>query len=239
MKSHVRLCVSIRSPSPSKTCDTLLPNKGITMRYTQNQEVWALFLEHPQRPDSLLWFCRYYPWLQEHPPVIHLKKLTMAEHHKVPYAHDPEGEKVCDGFIFHDEDGVVWHNQYPYAEYGQTCDAADGSLTNTALFSELAKTKREPTNADFGDGYDLFRYVRELKRGLYQRNRLDAKLDAEQDKKQTQQLQQHLDDLIAKFREVSGKDTHFTQKVVEGTILEGWFDISVVEVADDATSTAG
>ncbi|BCG50189.1 hypothetical protein [Ralstonia phage RP13] len=68
----------------------------------------------------------YQPW--DHKLInIHVVMLECKEHHKVPnYWDNSTPPKLdCDGFIFTDDEGTRWLNQYPRASYGQTTDTAD------------------------------------------------------------------------------------------------------------------
>lgn len=56
---------------------------------------------------------------------IHVAKMTCVEHHKVKTRY---GDEEVDGFIFKDETGKIWYNQYPIADYGQTTDTLDWEL---------------------------------------------------------------------------------------------------------------
>jgi hypothetical protein len=61
------------------------------------------------------------------PSKIHLKELTVTEHHKVPDGYDEKETPDCnyDGYVLKDSTGQKWHNQYPLASYGQTTDNAN------------------------------------------------------------------------------------------------------------------
>ena len=54
--------------------------------------------------------------------------MTCVSHHKVNKQYDAKRELNCDGFIFEDEKGNKWFNQYPEASYGQFSDIADGII---------------------------------------------------------------------------------------------------------------
>lgn len=66
-----------------------------------------------------------YQWGREAPEGILIRELEVIEHHKVPNEWDLEGEKEYDGFVLKDAEGFIWHNQYPYASYGQVSDSGD------------------------------------------------------------------------------------------------------------------
>lgn len=79
------------------------------------------------------------PHRAEGPEKMHFKKLTVTEHHRVPDYWLPLGEKTCDGYVLTDENGKVFHNQYPMAVYGQVSDFADRWFTAHAADREEAK----------------------------------------------------------------------------------------------------
>lgn len=58
------------------------------------------------------------------PDIVVFNKLTVKEHHKVPNRYDLT-DTCNDGYVLEDENGIVFHNQYPYADYGQVSDAGD------------------------------------------------------------------------------------------------------------------
>lgn len=64
----------------------------------------------------------YFPWTDK---LISLEvlALTCKEHCKVGWDQEAGGEPKYDGFIFEDQQGRVWHNQYPKASYGQIDDS--------------------------------------------------------------------------------------------------------------------
>ncbi len=58
---------------------------------------------------------------------VELKVLKCVEHHKVRGEFDEKNaEPKFDGFVFLDQEGLRWHNQYPSASYGQLSDGGDG-----------------------------------------------------------------------------------------------------------------
>jgi hypothetical protein len=54
---------------------------------------------------------------------IKLVMLECVEYHKVPTLYDESN--ISDGYIFKDENGNIYHNQYPHAEYGQISTEQD------------------------------------------------------------------------------------------------------------------
>lgn len=54
---------------------------------------------------------------------VSILEMTVIEHHKVRCSYDDEvAEPKYDGFVLKDQEGRIWHNQYPRAEYGQLSD---------------------------------------------------------------------------------------------------------------------
>ena len=98
-----------------------------TGRYNLNQELIGIFFHYANRDSSH--FMQPYLYNEEVPTKIELRKLTVTEHHKVPYSHDPEQKLTCDGYLLKDETGRVWKNQYPRASYGQTFNEFDYHFT--------------------------------------------------------------------------------------------------------------
>lgn len=81
---------------------------------------------------------------------IDLVKLTCTEHHKVVIEfYEKDGPKA-DGFVFVDEQGRTWHNQYPVAYYGQLDDSNDRQVR---LALDVKKEEDVPakTSADHDD----------------------------------------------------------------------------------------
>ena len=64
----------------------------------------------------------YLPW-EDELRSINILPLTCIEHHRVPGEWDDKIEH--DGFVFQDEQGQRWANQYPRASYGQLDDSQD------------------------------------------------------------------------------------------------------------------
>ena len=71
-------------------------------------------------------------------------KLKVKEHVKVPGEFDDE--KQYDGFILEGDDGKVYHNQYPYACYGQLDDKRNRVFTleiPKGKFKEVFENSKE------------------------------------------------------------------------------------------------
>ncbi len=93
------------------------------MRYEVGQEIMAVAFVVPGRNPMGIMIPLLHDDVQ--PSKIFVKKLTVAEHRRVPNEWDPKEELRHDGFILKDEEGMVWHNQYPRASYGQLSDTQD------------------------------------------------------------------------------------------------------------------
>ncbi len=106
------------------------------MRYEVGQEVYVISFSY--ETDK---FTSLFPLLynDDQPTKIFVEKLTVTEHHKVSWDQDPKDEKKYDGFVLTREDGTIWHNQFPYASYGQTSSTADYVFTFNPNFSETGK----------------------------------------------------------------------------------------------------
>ena len=72
----------------------------------------------------------------DQPTMIFVEKLTVTEHHEVSWDQDPKNKKKYDGFVLTREDGTIWHNQFPYASYGQLSTTADHVFNFYPNFSE-------------------------------------------------------------------------------------------------------
>ena len=68
---------------------------------------------------------------------IFFTKLTVAEHHLVNWAYDPKDKTPeNDGYVLLDENNLVFHNQYPMAQFEQTSDKANWIFTAAAIPSD-------------------------------------------------------------------------------------------------------
>lgn len=57
--------------------------------------------------------------------AVMFNKFTVTEHHKVHYHFGDVNDKTCDGYSLVDENGIIYHNQYPSAHYEQMSDTND------------------------------------------------------------------------------------------------------------------
>ena len=94
-----------------------------TGRYSVGQTLFGICFRYKNGNISYL---PPYLWVtgMDDPEDIFIRKFTVTEHHKVPDSWDPFNELSCDGYVL-DSDGIVFHNQYPTASYGQISDEAD------------------------------------------------------------------------------------------------------------------
>jgi hypothetical protein len=97
------------------------------MRYNVGEKLYVVnFAFHGQEPEeNALYQSPYLRGLMPRISQIRLNQLTVEEHHKVPYIHDPEQKLEHDGYILKDDSGQVFYNQYPSSHYGQFSDHMD------------------------------------------------------------------------------------------------------------------
>ena len=91
-----------------------------TGRYSVGEEIYACVFVYNDRISTSQ---PYMMWSNETPTDIKFIKLTVKEHHKVPGEWDDEVK--YDGYILAADDGTIFTNQYPRAEYGQVSDHGD------------------------------------------------------------------------------------------------------------------
>lgn len=90
------------------------------LRYNPNTK--HLFIHLNFTMKNLRFGSMYLPW-EDELHSIDILEVECVEHHKVAWDQDPDGKKEHDGFVFKDDDGRIWHNQYPRASYGQIDDS--------------------------------------------------------------------------------------------------------------------
>lgn len=78
----------------------------------------------------------YLPWVDKL-KSIEVVNLTCVSEHAVAWDQDPKGEKNNKGYLFTDDAGNKWANQYPTASYGQLDDSADRVVRRHFETSEL------------------------------------------------------------------------------------------------------
>jgi hypothetical protein len=145
----------------------------------------------------------YLPW-DNTLKGIHIFWLKCTEHHKVRNEWDREdAEPKHDGFIFKSQivgDDRVWHNQYPYASYGQLSDAADWSVTRDVSKEELDEKGLDGISIDYSLTH-LPHYLEELLHGEWElRNKHDQVDFADQ-------LKEHYDRVVDMIEKIDGKLT--------------------------------
>lgn len=167
----------------------------------------------------------YLPW-EDKLHSIKLLPLLCTEHHKVNWRYDDTGqEPKHDGFVFREESGRVWHNQYPIADYGQMCDRNDRLVWPTEDLSEDEKSHGSPL---FGCYEDVVVVLERIESGLRQ---ADEALKRSQ---RYELLKAHYDEIVAMVEalgwQVENKPhvIHFTDNRPPETV-EGIRDIVVSE----------
>lgn len=149
-------------------------------RFTVGEAV--VFVHIDFVPGRMRFGTRYFPW-EDELREIKVVRLTCKEHHTVPGEWDDKPQH--DGFVFMDDNGEVWHNQYPAAVYGQLDDSQNW----------IVHPKDYQKYPDFYSMEDVCKYMDCLRRGmktLTQDSRQDLAL----------QLQDHLDAVIEKVQEL-------------------------------------
>jgi hypothetical protein len=94
--------------------------KVTKMRYNVGEK--TVFIDIDYVATTPRFGALYLPW-EDTLKGIDLLMLTCAEHHKVTDGYSDQLD--CDGFVFTDDNGVKWNNQYPSASYGQLDTSAD------------------------------------------------------------------------------------------------------------------
>lgn len=93
------------------------------MRFQVNQNLFAVHFGYNANVPRTYGFYPI-PLLFDNvePDDINFVKLTVTEHHKVPYVYDDKAELKYDGYLLKNDVGVVFANQYPRASYDQLSD---------------------------------------------------------------------------------------------------------------------
>lgn len=153
-------------------------------RYTLGQHVLFLRVNFsgPVRFGSV-----FLPW-EDTLKSIETYRLICAEHHAVADQQDPNEEKKYDGFVFVQEDGTRWHNQYPKASYGQLDDRQDYRVRRDPTCRKSTMTRDELLE-QFGAFTDARAYLEDLYQGIHELKRAGADEKAEA-------LESHLGDVV-------------------------------------------
>lgn len=127
MEQNYEIELSTENPPPVNTSETL--------RYNVDEEVYLVaFSYQPVYPGNRELVVAHPLYAlygaSVEPSMVYAGakffKVKIAAHHKVNWVYDPSlAVKKYDGFVAQSEDGKVWHNQFPMAEYGQTSTEAD------------------------------------------------------------------------------------------------------------------
>lgn len=217
------------------------------MRHQVHDTVWTIGFQYEDK-DSLLYFMKYYPWMQAKAPEIFFKQLTVTEHQKVPSEWDDKNaEPTYDGFILKDSEGKEWHNQYPFASYGQLSDAADGAYTCPEVFRRVMDARDSGTPdsenkaIELADTYSLKRYIRELKNGIYKRqSAAESEPRTLLEDAHTELLELHLLTIEEKFKDVTGLELHYSPWVPGEKEILGWVvvEIKPIKAKENANATS-
>lgn len=157
----------------------------------------------------------YLPWLHKL-LAIHVDLLTCEEHHKVRWHYDHETDPAkYDGFVFRDQEGTRWFNQYPYANYGQTDDSAN----YRAIKEGETDLSRVST--------DGFQYLSNMWRGIEQ-------LTAQNDVAAADSLRKHFDQVKALIeaeaeRQILISPLVMTSRDGHSTTVPGHYDAAFAE----------
>lgn len=204
------------------------------MRFQVNEVLPVVAIIFAGVDDSTnLMFHPYYPWFDMFSKIerIEFEHLTVTEHHRVRNEWAPkDAEPDCDGFILKSSKDEIWHNQYPYASYGQTSDAADRMFDRHLEEGEFVqwydKNKNVPCQYRL-----LSDYMVNIKRGIWQREE-QTNLNAEE-LAHTEALSKHLQDLCDSYEQQFGKKVVFDKHLIgkgseEERWLKGWWKVRFV-----------
>lgn len=98
---------------------------------------------------------------------VRLNKLTVCEHHKVRSEYDiAEAEAIYDGYILKDDAGVVFHNQYPVASYGQMSDTANRRYNVAHGEDESLEALLKRTGSDVYEYHLLTDLLKDMSKGI-------------------------------------------------------------------------
>ena len=97
------------------------------LRYTVGHDYLFVRVTFERKPGENIRV--YIPWICG-PATIEVIKLKCASHHKVPNNYNDKPDH--DGFIFIDDTGHRWFNQFPRASYGQIDDSMNRKVRRVA-----------------------------------------------------------------------------------------------------------
>ncbi len=161
------------------------------MRYQIGQNIPVVNFKVKFTNGNTGWVNWFLPWESEI-LEISMKNLVVTEHHKVPSSYDPSGEKNYDGYVLKDNEGRVWHNQFPYASYGQISDEGN----------RLFEPAWDLSDAELDELWCmklLTDYLSKVQKGINDFSKMEGK------EKEKESLEKHFSEVNAKFKEMTGK----------------------------------
>lgn len=205
------------------------------MRFEIGQQIPFIKVKFSRRPDTKFMFQNLFDPRIHNLVSIEVKMLTVKEHHKVPWCHEPDGEKKYDGFIFteqlDDDKEQIWYNQYPTASYGQLDDTSDRIVFRHLEHTneEITKMSNEEVDIWLERWYTALDFIANIKRAIDGGERYALELTPE-DKKLFEDYLFKVQETIEK---VSGKKIEFniaTYKSKEGVVteLKGYWEAKLV-----------
>lgn len=159
----------------------------------------------------------YLPW--EHKLLrIDIFELESMEEHQSPVEYSEDGA-TAPGYVLRDQNGKVWHNQYPQAHFGQISDKA-----NWIAHRHFESRDEIRTAVDEGghilSGVCLKNYVTDVAFGIHELREL-KRLDL------ADQLQKHLDAVCEQFRTQFGMDIGFEPQQPGEHLLEHYSKVKI------------
>lgn len=160
------------------------------------------------------------------------KVLTVSEHHRVPSEYGDKNELTCDGYILRstDSNGTerTWHNQFPYASYGQLSDAGDAIFT---LDSEEATSEEIDKLLDDWKNPWQFIAVERMVEGIsmpkHEAQKILEDLNSENPFYSRGSVA-HTQDLCFQFIKAFERDVGDRFKIIDKEIFPGYFAKRVV-----------
>ena len=169
------------------------------MRYQVGSDYYFIHVAYTAGDSAVRMTDLFLPW-QDELHEIRVRKLTCKEHHKVPG--DWDDEKKYDGFIFVDEDGAQWNNQYPVASYGQIDTSRDRFVQKAHADEEIDGFDRAALWEAIRGEWDACNFIDGILRSLNPRS-LEYLGDGEVEK--IAAMEKFKDQVIEKLEKVSGK----------------------------------
>ena len=183
------------------------------MRYQIGQVIPVVKFKVKFPNGNIGWVSWFLPWESEI-LEISIKNLTVIEHHKVPSSDEPDGEKNYDGFVLKDNEGRIWHNQFPHASYGQISDESN------RLFDPAWDVSDDELH-EFYNMKLLTEYLAKVQKGINDFSKMEGR------EKEKESLENHFNEVNAKFKELTGKN------IVVIPLVFGRTDSAVGEYYED------